>query len=133
MADIVFCILVVGYLALFFLTYPNDSVRDRMAEGLFLANDAKNLVVDNAVNDRPYDHGWQWLNSTNNTKSVEIDRATGVITIVGTDLANNIVLLLTPSVGGVPLNGQKIENRIKWICSEPTGKVAPHYLPSECR
>lgn len=127
------CILVAGFLALFYLTYRDYSVRDRITEGLFLASSAKNLVVDNAANGHPYDQGWTTLIPTQNTASIKIDRATGVITIVGTKRVDNIVLLLTPIVNGVPLSGQEIKERIEWICSEPTGKVTPNYLPCECR
>ena len=129
---IVFCIFVVGLIILL-PQYSDYTVRTRIGEGLVLASFAKNLVVDNAVNGYPYDQGWSAITPTNNIASIEIARATGVITIVGTKRADNIVLLLTPMVDETPLSGQKIEGRIYWVCSEPTGKAPPHDIPPECR
>jgi type IV pilus assembly protein PilA len=128
-----FCIFIVGYLFCAWIMYSDYTVRTRISEGLVLAASAKNLVVDNAVNGYPYDQGWSAITPTNNIASIEIARATGVITIVGTKRADNIVLLLTPMVDETPLSGQKIEGRIYWVCSEPTGKVPPHDIPPECR
>lgn len=128
-----FGILAVGFLILCLPMYSDYTVRTRIGEGLVLAGSAKNLVIDNAVNNRPYDFGWVPIKPTTNTASIEIDSATGVITIVGTKRADNIVLLLTPMVNETPLSGQKIEGRIYWVCSEPTGKVPPRNIPPECR
>lgn len=128
-----FGILAVGFLILCLPMYSDYTVRTRIGEGLVLAASAKNLVVDNAVNGYPYDQGWSALIPTQNTARIEIDRATGVITIVGTKRADNIVLLLTPMVDETPLSGQKIEGRIYWVCSEPTRKVPPRNIPPECR
>jgi len=130
---LLFCICTVGYLFYAWLMYNDYIERNRVDEGFVLAGSAKNLVVDNAVNNRPYDFGWEPITSTKSTASVEIDSATGVITVVGSEKIDNIVFLLTPTANGNPLSGQKLEGRIQWACSEPTGKVPPHKIPSYCR
>lgn len=128
-----FCIYILGYLTIYRPMRNGYDRPTRIDEGFVLAGSAKNLVVDNAVNNRPYDFGWEPITSPQSTASVEIDGATGVITVVGSEKIDNIVFLLTPTANGNPLGGQKLEGRIQWTCSEATGKVPPHKIPSYCR
>ncbi|MGL4666561.1 MAG: pilin [Saezia sp.] len=136
---VIILLLIIGGLAAAFI-YPqfcDYTTRTRVAEGLVLASSAKNLVVDNAVNGLPLDHGWSPIMPTKNTQAIFIDEVSGVITIVSNPKSTEggVVLALTPTVDGARLmSGKEPVGRISWECKTLSlGNRTLQDLPTECR
>ena len=117
--------------------FADYAIRERVNEGLTLAAAAKVLVNDNAkkaVSD--FSRGWtaQEMGGLNHfVNSISISPSTGAITIVLSEEAKNIRILLTPSSGGASLvAGMGPFAEISWSC-EVGDATFNKYVPQNCR
>jgi type IV pilus assembly protein PilA len=158
--EIMIVIAIIGILASVALpSYQDYTVRARVSEGLALASTAKTTVMDVVSNGNVattannYKADFVWSGATNNISSIDIDPATGAITITTAPAAGAGKLLLVPFTGALaspaalpaPSSASPIANgNVQWKClvkgaSTFTGITAPSdalerkYAPGECR
>lgn len=104
--ELMVVIAIVGLLASFAVpAYQDHLVRTRVSEGLALATNAKNLVLENLAGGNPnnssegYAQGYSAPSATANVESVTIERDTGVISIKTSAAAGGALVLLVPYTG----------------------------------
>jgi type IV pilus assembly protein PilA len=89
--ELMIVVAVIGILAAMAVPFFRDFViRARVSEGLVLASAAKQVVMENAANSKPYDTGFTPItlaNATQNVSGLRIDNASGTITITYTAAA----------------------------------------------
>jgi type IV pilus assembly protein PilA len=160
--ELMVVIAIVGLLASFAVpAYQDYLVRARVSEGLSLADNAKNLVLENLTAGNPnasadgYAQGFLAPTGSNNVTSMAIDPGTGVISVQTTAAAGNGLLLLVPYAGtqAAPValpNGTATftppnQGNLLWKCvtqnstvpaniTLPSGtRLKAQYAPAECR
>ncbi len=106
--------------------YQDYTIRSRVSEMAVLASGAKatigeNIANENAINDKACSGVAVFDTPTTNTASLACADGTGVITVTGTDKAQNVVLEFAPNLASAG---------ITWTC---TSDSPAKYLPAECR
>jgi type IV pilus assembly protein PilA len=160
--ELMVVIAIVGLLASFAVpAYQDYLVRARVSEGLSLADNAKNLVLENLTAGNPnasadgYAQGFIAPTATNNVTSMAIDPNTGVISVQTTAAAGNGLVLLVPYAGtqvapaalpsGTTTFTPPNQGNLLWKCvtqnstvpaniTVPSGtRLKAQYAPAECR
>ena len=132
--ELMIVVAIIGILAAIALpAYQDYVVRSRLTEGLTYADAAKVTVGENAYNGKTYDSGFTTPAASENTNSVVITPASGVITVSTTAKAGNGTVIFNPYSNGValPAVGTPPPGEIQWTCS--MGSVVPKYRPAQCR
>lgn len=107
--------------------YHDYVVRSRVAEMIALASGSKERITENIVNsgkvlDVSSCSGVNEIpTATENTASLTC--AGGIVTVVGTNKAKNVVLTYTPSLAAA--------GAINWACT--TDPDSHRYVPAACR
>jgi len=131
-------ITIIGILpAIAFSECPGHVIRERVSEGLNLATAAKTLVSDNVKKAAPeLSKGWtsqRMSGLTHFVNSIWVNPSSGVITIMYTEQANNIRIMLIPSADGASLvAGTTPFEAISWRCAVANASD-DKYVPSNCR
>jgi len=107
--------------------YQAYIVRARVTEALVVMGAYKALVAENVASQAKLsasacDDMADTSGKSGNVKSIKCD-GDGVLTVVTTDRAGGIELLLTPSLDG--------DSAIVWTCSIKSGEL--NHVPAECR
>lgn len=158
--EIMIVIAIIGILASVALpSYQDYTVRARVSEGLALATTAKTTVMDVVSNGNVattvnnYKSDFVWSGATNNISSIDIDPATGAVTITTTPAAGAGRLLLVPFTGSLaspvalpaPGSASPIANgNVQWKClargavafggiTVPSDALERKYAPAECK
>ena len=120
-------------------------IRERVAEGLLVAEPAKLAVVENARFARAFATGWAPRAPDGNVRSISINRKNGEITVAFTENSGSGTLVLAPRYrgdAGPPLKpGIPSGNTfIAWNCNSAgskkagsIGTLADKYAPPICR
>lgn len=121
--------------------YQDYIIKARALEGLHLADAAKHVVNENALNGGPLGFGWDTSTRSKMVDKILIDPSNGVIEItysvdLGIGASNTVKLVPTYGVTDTPLSGTATNSVvptgvIKWSCSE--GSLAKKYRPLICQ
>ncbi|TDM05821.1 MAG: pilus assembly protein [Ideonella sp. MAG2] len=132
--ELMIVVAIVGILAAVALpAYQDYTVRARVTEGLALVAANKGLVAENAATGSSDLSRGMSYTPTSNVKMMEIDPATGAITITFEKIAGDGSLVFTPSSSDVALTAGNIpSSSIKWNCVAG-GTLLPKFRPPECR
>ena len=137
--ELMIVVAIIGILAAIALpAYQDYVVRSRVSEGLTYADAAKIVVAENASNGKFFSSGFTSPIAGENTASVAIADANGVITVTMQPKAGNGTLTFSPTSGGAALAGTTTNSvvptggEISWTCT-PAGGVLPKYRPAQCR
>lgn len=113
--------------------YQNYVVKSRVSEALVLASGLKATVITNAsIGNANLANGTaNTMTATDNVRSIEVDSATGAVTVVTTDRAGDGELVLTPrdGTGALLVGGTVPQGDISWHC---TSTIDQKYLPATC-
>ncbi|HEY9255889.1 MAG TPA: pilin [Stenotrophomonas sp.] len=111
--------------------YQNYVVKARVSEALVAADGVKPVVSENAAAGEDFDKNWDPpAGDTENVNDVQIDGATGAITVTTTDKAGGGDIILTPTSNGAALvAGTPPAESIAWTC---TSTIEQKYLPAIC-
>lgn len=133
--ELMIVIAIIGILAAIAIpAYQDYIVRARITEGLSLASAAQTTVSENAITGTTdLGMGWTAPPTTPIVKNITIAGNTGVITIDYTELAQNIVITITPKSNGEALNaGIPPATPITWTCAVSNANNN-RYVPANCR
>jgi TM2 domain-containing membrane protein YozV len=138
-------VFMIGILAAIAIPAYNDYlVRAKVAQGLFFANGAKEIVTTNAANATPFDTGWTAPSATDAVSSISINPANGEITISYSEKvapADKNTLILSPrdKETGNALTLETPATNISWSCNSSSKANAVNsgtlgrIVPVNCR
>jgi type IV pilus assembly protein PilA len=135
--ELMIVVAIIGILAAIAIpAYQDYTIRAKITEGLSLADSAKNIVAENAMNGLPLDKGWSGA-TTAIVKTVGVDSGTGVITVTYDTPAKSVVLTLTPQDSGngnaALASGTVPSGAIVWACAVGANATFYNYVPANCR
>ncbi len=135
--ELMIVVAIIGILAAVAIpAYQDYTIRAKVTEGLSMADAMKNVVAENSMNGgADLSLGGPAVADTETAivDSAEIDADAGVITVTYKDVANAIVLTLTPTSAGAAIAAGTVPTSpIEWTCAVDDA-ANNKYVPANCR
>jgi type IV pilus assembly protein PilA len=138
--ELMIVVAIVGILAAIAIpAYQDYTIRARVTEGMVIAGEMRALVMENAVNAKPFAAGHVQLTAASNLKSVQTTSISSV-GVVQVDFRPNVApagsntLVWEPSnLNAALVEGTPPVGAVNWKCNPTQTTLAPQHRPSECR